>query len=143
MRASQSLHLLSPAPQWRSHQVKLSPRCRLRRSCWRKAFGEDGIVRADIRSVVSADLSGKVTEVRVREGQSVKKGDVLLVLDTADLVAERKRTAADRAAILASWEQTRDQAKQQIAGIEAQRAAYGLRILQKRSMSRLNCSTGL
>ncbi len=90
-----------------------------------ESFWEDGIVRAEIRSVVSADLSGKVTEVRAHEGQSVKKGDLLLVLDTADLMAERKRTAADRATILASWEQTRDQAKQQIAGIEAQRAAYG------------------
>ena len=90
-----------------------------------ESFWEDGIVRAQIRSIVSADLSGKVTEVRAHEGQSVKKGDVLLVLDTADLEAERKRIAADRATVLASWEQTRDQAKQQIAGIEAQRAAYG------------------
>jgi RND family efflux transporter MFP subunit len=89
------------------------------------SFWEDGVVRAQTRSVVSADLSGKVISVRVREGQAVKSGDILLVLDTGDLQAERKRISADRAAIMASWEQTRDQVKQQIAGIEAQRAAYG------------------
>lgn len=89
------------------------------------SFWEDGIVRAKTRSVVSADLSGKVVSVAVREGQAVKSGDVLLVLDTDDLQAERKQVAAERAAVLAGWEQTRDQAKQQIAGIEAQKAAYG------------------
>ncbi len=89
------------------------------------SFWEDGVVRAQTRSVVSADISGKVVSVAVREGQSVKSGDVLLVLDTSDLKSERKRLAADRSAVLAGWEQTRDQAKQQIAGIEAQRAAYG------------------
>ncbi len=89
------------------------------------SFWEDGVVRAQTRSVVSADLSGKVISVRVREGQTVKSGDVLLVLDTGDLQAERKRLSADRATVMAGWEQTRDQVKQQIAGIEAQRAAYG------------------
>lgn len=89
------------------------------------SFWEDGVVRAETRSMVSADLSGKVISVHVREGQAVKSGDVLLVLDTGDLEAERKRLSADRAAVMAGWEQTRDQVKQQIAGIEAQRAAYG------------------
>lgn len=89
------------------------------------SFWEDGVVRAQTRSVVSADLSGKVMSVRVREGQTVKSGDVLLVLDTGDLQAERKRLSADRATVMAGWEQTRDQVKQQIAGIEAQRAVYG------------------
>lgn len=89
------------------------------------SFWEDGVVRAQTRNVVSADLPGKVVAVHVREGQTVKKGDVLLELDTGDLQAERKRLAADRAGVLAVWDQTRDQVKQQIAGIEAQRAGYG------------------
>ena len=40
----------------------------------------DGRIRADIVQV-SPDVSGLVTEVRVKDNQSVKKGEVLVVLD--------------------------------------------------------------
>jgi multidrug resistance efflux pump len=42
---------------------------------------------------VSPELSGNVQEVRVSEGQSVKAGDVLLVLD-GSLLAEQRKVAA-------------------------------------------------
>lgn len=45
------------------------------------AFGEDSY------SKVSSPIQGRVVEVRAKLGQQVKKGDVLLVLDSPDLMA--------------------------------------------------------
>src|SRR5271165_4291491 len=42
----------------------------------------DGRVRADVVTV-AADVSGYVTDLRVRSNQTVKKGDVLFVVDQA------------------------------------------------------------
>ncbi len=47
------------------------------------SFWEDGVVRAQTRSVVSTDLSGKVDLRPCARGTDCKKRDVLLVLDTA------------------------------------------------------------
>lgn len=88
------------------------------------SFYEDGVVRASARSVVSADISAKVISIEAREGQSVQPGDILLVLDSADLEAQRALLAADRDAVLAGWEQSREQARQQIQALQAQRSAY-------------------
>ncbi len=86
------------------------------------SFYEDGIVCAQERSVVSADIGGKVVAVHVKEGQSVKSGDALLEMDTAAIEAEKALLQADRSALMASWEQSRSSAEQQIAALEAQKA---------------------
>lgn len=87
-------------------------------------FYEDGVVRAKARSIVSADITGKVQSVAAQEGQQVQKGDILCTLDTAELEAERALAQAERDSVLASWEQGREQIKQQIAGLKAQRSSY-------------------
>lgn len=89
------------------------------------SFYEDGVVRAKSRSVVSADISGKVLGIDVQEGQFVRAGDVICTLDASALEAERVQLQAERDSVLASYEQNRDQIKQQIAGLQAQRASYG------------------
>jgi HlyD family secretion protein len=44
-----------------------------------------GRVYASVKADVSADLAGRVLEVRVREGDLVRKGDTLVILDPNDL----------------------------------------------------------
>ena len=46
------------------------------------AWTRDGRVKADVVTI-SADVAGTVTEVRVRDNQQVKRGDVLFVVDGA------------------------------------------------------------
>ena len=46
------------------------------------AWTRDGRIKADVVTI-SADVAGTVTEVRVRDNQFVRKGDVLFVVDQA------------------------------------------------------------
>ena len=48
-------------------------------------FKEEGTVTAEVHRPVYPSHSGKVTEVPVEEGDAVKEGQVLVVLDTQDL----------------------------------------------------------
>jgi RND family efflux transporter MFP subunit len=57
----------------------------------------DGRIRADIVQV-SPDVSALVTEVRVKNNQSVKKGDVLFVLDSPRFELALRQAAASLAA---------------------------------------------
>ncbi|OEZ61700.1 efflux RND transporter periplasmic adaptor subunit [Duganella sp. HH105] len=56
------------------------------RSAWdhymESAWTRDGRVKADVVTI-SADVAGTVTEVKVRDNQLVKQGDVLFVVDAA------------------------------------------------------------
>lgn len=58
-----------------------------------------GTIRAVYEAVVASKLLARVEEVRVKAGQGVKQGDVLVVLDKADLKARiEQANAAERAA---------------------------------------------
>src|SRR5206468_7106804 len=48
------------------------------------------------RATVRAPTGGFVREVRAREGAQVQKGEILAILDSPDLGAERARIAAER-----------------------------------------------
>lgn len=69
---------------------------------WRSrsdAKSQDGLLQlhgnVDIRQVSLAfDASGRVAELRAEEGQQVKKGDVLAVLDTRTLQLQRAQAGA-------------------------------------------------
>lgn len=50
------------------------------------------------RTDLGFELSGKVSDIRVDEGDRVKKGDVIAVLDSRSLEAERRRQVATRRA---------------------------------------------
>jgi membrane fusion protein YbhG len=56
-------------------------------------------------------ISGRVLDVRADEGDSVARGDTLIVLDTDVLRLERDRTAATRATITAQRAQAEDMLK--------------------------------
>ncbi|MDR1619705.1 MAG: efflux RND transporter periplasmic adaptor subunit [Clostridiales bacterium] len=87
-------------------------------------FYETGVVRAVERGIVSAYAGGRVVEVLAREGQQVARGDILVRLDSAALTAERALLVTERNAVLAGWEQSREQIAQQITGLRAQRAGF-------------------
>ena len=66
----------------------------------------DGRVRADVVSVTS-DVEGLVTEVRVKDGQSVRTGDVLFIIDSARYKLATRQAEAVVAADIASLEQAK------------------------------------
>ena len=64
-----------------------------------------GDLRASLRSQVAAQEAGLVIELPVREGQQVKKGDLLARLDPARLELEQASIVAARAATAAEKDQ--------------------------------------
>jgi multidrug resistance efflux pump len=66
----------------------------------------DGRVRADVIAV-SPDVNGLVTEVDVKDGQAVRAGEVLFVIDTARYRLAMRQAEAQVAADVASLAQAR------------------------------------
>jgi membrane fusion protein, multidrug efflux system len=66
-----------------------------------------GTVRAVHETSVASKILAKILSVKVKAGQTVKKGDVLVQLDDADLIARRQQAVAGVDAARA----VRDQAK--------------------------------
>jgi RND family efflux transporter MFP subunit len=66
----------------------------------------DGRVRADVITV-SPDVNGLVTEVDVKDGQSVRAGDVLFIIDTARYRLAMRQAEAQVAADVASLAQAK------------------------------------
>lgn len=74
----------------------------------------DGRVRADIVRV-STDVGGLVTQVMVRDNQTVQPGQLLLVLDRPRLAAAVERSDAAIAEAQAQLEQARKEAARDVA----------------------------
>jgi multidrug resistance efflux pump len=74
----------------------------------------DGHVRADIVRVTT-DVGGLVTEVHVRDNQSVKAGDLLFVLDRPRFAAALEQADANIAAGRATLNQARREASRDLA----------------------------
>jgi RND family efflux transporter MFP subunit len=55
-----------------------------------------GIVASDVSSVLSTRISGQVTKVFIQEGDSVKKGEMLVRIDATDLQAKKQGVALQR-----------------------------------------------
>lgn len=54
----------------------------------------DGTVKADSSSQIAPSISGKVTQVNVKEGQSVTKGTVLFTMDNTDIQLQVNQSKA-------------------------------------------------
>ncbi|WP_165070037.1 efflux RND transporter periplasmic adaptor subunit [Paludisphaera rhizosphaerae] len=65
-----------------------------------------GTVRAVHEAVVGSKILARVEEVRVKAGQDVKQGDVLVVLDKADLQSRLQQALAEEAAAEAKYNQS-------------------------------------
>ncbi|EJL26529.1 efflux RND transporter periplasmic adaptor subunit [Brevibacillus sp. BC25] len=61
----------------------------------KKTINSAGTVEAKAREEVKPELSGKVQRVLVKEGQSVKKGDVLFTIDSSDAQLEIQKLELD------------------------------------------------
>ena len=64
-----------------------------------------GTIRAVYEAVVASKILARVEEVRVKAGQDVKQGDVLVVLDKADLKSRIEQARAAETAAKAKYDQ--------------------------------------
>jgi RND family efflux transporter MFP subunit len=64
-----------------------------------------GTIRAVYESVVASKILARVEEVRVKAGQDVKQGDVLVVLDKADLKSRIEQAQAAEKSAKAKYDQ--------------------------------------
>lgn len=83
-------------------------------------FNEEAMVRSAIRISVAADVSGIIKSLEATEGTAVKKGDVLLKLDTTDTQTAYDQKKIERENIQAQWQQFKDDTERQIASLQAQ-----------------------
>lgn len=64
-----------------------------------------GTIRAVYEAVVASKILARVEEVRVKAGQEVKRGDVLVVLDKADLKSKFEQAMSTETAAKAKYDQ--------------------------------------
>jgi membrane fusion protein, multidrug efflux system len=86
---------------------------------------DDAYVASDV-SVISPKVEGYIKEVRVRENQAVKKGDLLFVIDDSDFaakVAQAQAAVATEEAAVATYASRLDLQKAMIAQAQASVAA--------------------
>jgi membrane fusion protein, multidrug efflux system len=82
---------------------------------------DDAYVASDV-SVVSPKIEGYIKEVRVRQNQAVKKGEVLFVIDDSDFaakVAQAQAAVATEEAAVATYSSRLDLQKAMIAQAQA------------------------
>lgn len=72
------------------------PSTRVARGAMRVVVSETGTVQPLTKVEIKSRVAGQVAELLVDVGQKVKKGQVLIQLDTTDMERERARAAADR-----------------------------------------------
>jgi RND family efflux transporter MFP subunit len=87
-----------------------------------------GVVAADLSAALTSRLVAAVTNVRVRAGDRVRKGDVLVVLDDRDVAARTRETeasvsAAQQALVVATSDHTAAVAEQKLAAASQVRIA--------------------
>jgi len=87
----------------------------------RYVSSDDSYVHAN-KLMVSTDVSGLVASVNVREGQHVKKGDVLFTLDPRPFTIALENAKAALAATVQDVESTRAQYRAAVSQIAAQAA---------------------
>jgi membrane fusion protein (multidrug efflux system) len=87
----------------------------------RYVSSDDSYVHAN-KLMVSTDVSGLVQSVNVREGQQVKKGDVLFTLDPKPFEIALENAKANQASTIQDVESTRAQYRAAVGQIAAQRA---------------------
>lgn len=80
----------APGPRISVKTVAVQP------SEWAETYDATGTVRARHTAQISSRLMGYVREVRVRVSERVKKGSLLVVIDSGDLDANQRRAEAGR-----------------------------------------------
>jgi RND family efflux transporter MFP subunit len=101
-------------------------------------FEAVGTVQAETASTVAAKLMGTVTSVRVKEGDRVRRGDVLVTIDGRQVGAQRRQ--AEAAVVEARQTERAARAARDVASAAAELAAATYRryqpLLAQESVSR-------
>ena len=82
---------------------------------------DDAFTDGDVVTI-APKTAGYVTELRVRDNQRVKKGDVLVVIDPRDTTAQRDQAQAQLALSKVQYPAQRDEAKAQVLKAQADMA---------------------
>ena len=96
----------------------------------------DGVLDTD-QSDVSSKIPGRLTEIMVQEGDAVKAGQLLAILDSTELVAKKEQAQAGleaaiiqgaqaEIALALEREKTQSQIEQAQAAVEGTKAAIGM-----------------
>ncbi|NLY43950.1 MAG: efflux RND transporter periplasmic adaptor subunit [Clostridiaceae bacterium] len=83
-------------------------------------FKEEGIVAASDEYTVYSLVGGEVLRVNVEEGQSVTKGDVLVVIDVSDMEHQLERLRAERKSLEGQEKKTYQDIQQQLGQLRGQ-----------------------
>lgn len=96
-----------------------------------------GVVRAQFSATLSAKVVGRVATVAVREGDSVRKGQVLVTLDAQDLSAAVDVARANAAAASASLQKAQTAASMEV-GLSAARVKQAEALLAQAQANQAN-----
>jgi RND family efflux transporter MFP subunit len=67
-----------------------------------------GVVASDVSAVLSTRISGRITKVLKREGETVREGELIALVDNGELEAKRKGLQAKQAGLDAEIEAQRE-----------------------------------
>jgi multidrug efflux pump subunit AcrA (membrane-fusion protein) len=95
-----------------------------RAGTWPLVFEAVGTVQAETASTVAAKLMGTITSVRVREGDRVRQGDVLVTIDERQVGAQRQQAEAALSEARRVEEGARSAREAAAAGAELAAATY-------------------
>ena len=110
----------------------------VRAGIWPLVFEAVGTVQAETTSTVAAKLMGTITSVRVREGDRVRQGDVLVTIDERQVDAQRQQAEAPLSEARQVEQGTRAAREAATAGAELAAATHRryLAMLSQESVSR-------
>ena len=84
------------------------------------SFREEGTVVAQKQETIYPGIQGLIEEVRVKEGDIVEEGDLLIKIDTKDLAYQLIQLEEQRRSIQGQEKQAYDEMNQQLVSLSAQ-----------------------
>ncbi len=84
-----------------------------------------GVVASDVSAVLSTRISGQVTAVFKKEGDGVKKGDLLARIDAADLEAKKQGLGFQRQGVGFQIEAKKAEVEALVTALKSAREAHG------------------
>lgn len=84
------------------------------------SFREEGTVTAQKEETIYPAVQGLVEEVYVKEGDRVKEGDMLLKIDTKDLIYQLTQLEEQKISLQGQEKKTYDEMNQQLVSLKAQ-----------------------
>ena len=92
-----------------------------------QSFNEEGIVVPAIERSIYSEMNGKINELHVKEGQKLKKGDVIAEIDTEDLDYQLQQLQGQKNSLLGQSkmndeqdELSKEEIKRQIGQLKGQ-----------------------